>query len=146
MNDLLLIVTIAGRDVALRSSEVDSVLEIETISPVPRAPPHIAGLSTLRSRVLTVIDCQRSLGFASGEQPAGTRQAVVVERDRHGYALLVDRVEDVVEAQSGLLPVKASQGRGWQAVSLGMVETACGIFNLIDPLSLIAGPEAVRTA
>ncbi len=141
MNELLLIVTIAGRNVAMRSTGIDSVVEIDAISPVPRAPAHIAGLSSLRSRVLTVIDCQSSLGFAGSER-SGKRQAVVIERDRHGYALLVDRVEDVVQAQSELLPVKASQGRAWQSVSLGMIETAHGVLNLVDPCSLIAGAEA----
>jgi purine-binding chemotaxis protein CheW len=59
MNELLLIVSIAGSRVALPAADVESVVEIDTLIPVPRAPGHLAGLSALRSRVLTVIDCQR---------------------------------------------------------------------------------------
>ena len=61
MNELLLIVTIAGERVALPAAAVESVVELDTLIPVPRAAPHVAGLSALRSRVLTVIDCRRSL-------------------------------------------------------------------------------------
>ena len=41
------------------------VVELDALIPVPRAAPHVAGLSALRSRVLTVIDCQRSLELGS---------------------------------------------------------------------------------
>ena len=61
MNELLLVVTIAGERVALPAAAVESVVELDTLIPVPRAAPHVAGLSALRSRVLTVIDCMRSL-------------------------------------------------------------------------------------
>jgi purine-binding chemotaxis protein CheW len=61
MNELLLIVTIAGERVALSRRRGRIVVELDTLIPVPRAAPHVAGLSALRSRVLTVIDCMRSL-------------------------------------------------------------------------------------
>ena len=50
MNQLLLIVSIAGSRVALPAAAVESVVELEALIPVPRAPAHIAGLSALRSR------------------------------------------------------------------------------------------------
>ena len=65
MNELLLIVTIAGSRVALPAAAVESVVELDTLIPVPRAPVHVAGLSALRSRVLTVIDTLRSFSFNS---------------------------------------------------------------------------------
>ena len=61
MNELLLIVSIAGSRVALPAAAVESVVELDALISVPRAPDHLAGLSALRSRVLTVIDCRRSL-------------------------------------------------------------------------------------
>ena len=38
MNELLLIVTIAGSRVALPAAAVESVVELDTLIPVPRAP------------------------------------------------------------------------------------------------------------
>jgi purine-binding chemotaxis protein CheW len=100
MSELLLVVTIAGERVALPSAAVESVVELDTMIPVPRAAPHVAGLSALRSRVLTAIDCMRSLDLGMTDCSDGIREAVVVELDGHHYALIVDLVEDVVEALS----------------------------------------------
>lgn len=142
MNQLLLIVTIAGQRVALPAAAVESVVELDALIPVPRAAPHVAGLSALRSRVLTVIDCKRSLELGQSDVSDGIREGAVVELDGHHYALIVDVVEDVVEAASEPSPVRAAMGAGWERVSLGMVETEAGPLLLVDVAALISGSEA----
>ena len=112
MNELLLVVTIGGERVALPAAAVESVVELDTLIPVPRAPPHIAGLSALRSRVLTVIDCMRSLELGETDCSDGIREAAVVELDGHHYALIVDLVEDVVEAVVRAAADARRNGRG----------------------------------
>ena len=141
MNELLLIVTIAGSRVALPAAAVESVVELDALIPVPRAPAHLAGLSALRSRVLTVIDTLRSLELGESDCSDGIREAAVVEVEGHHYALIVDVVEDVVEALSDPSPVRAAMGPGWQRVSKGMVETEDGPLLLVDVDALIAGPS-----
>ena len=145
MNQLLLIVTVAGSRVALPAARVESVVELDAVIPVPRAAAHVAGLSALRSRVLTVIDCQLSLELGSTDLN-GLREAAVVEVEGHHYALTVDAVEDVVEALSDSVPVRAAMGVGWERVGLGMIETEEGPLLLIDIDALIAGPPVDRAA
>lgn len=139
---LLLIVTIAGQRVAFPADAVESVVELDTLIAVPRAQPHVAGLSALRSRVLTVIDCRRSLEMGDTDCSDGIREAAVVELDGHHYALIVDVVEDVVEALSAPSPVRAAMEDGWERVSLGMVESEEGPLLMIDVAALIGGVEA----
>jgi purine-binding chemotaxis protein CheW len=141
MNELLLIVAIGGERVALPAAAVESVVELETLTPVPRAPRHVAGLSALRSRVLTVIDCMRSLELGDTECADGIREAAVVELDGHHYALIVDQVEDVVEALSEPAPMRAAMRPGWDRVAQGMVETEVGPLLLIDVATLIVGAD-----
>ena len=142
MNELLLVVAIAGERVALPADAVESVVELDTLIPVPRAAPHVAGLSALRSRVLTVIDCMRSIDLGTTECSDGIREAVVVELDGHHYALLVDLVEDVVEALSEPSPVRAAMGPGWERIAKGMVETENGPLLVVNVAALISGLEA----
>ncbi len=140
MNELLLIVTIAGSRVALPAAAVESVVELDALIPVPRAPGHVAGLSALRSRVLTVIDTLRSLELGDTDCSDGIREAAVVELDGHHYALLVDVVDDVIEALSDPSPMRAAMGAGWERASKGMVETEEGPLLLLNIDALVAGP------
>ena len=146
MSNLLLIVTIAGERVALPAEVVESVVELDTLIQVPRAAPHVAGLSALRSRVLTVIDCVRSLELEPSTEADAILEAAVVELDGHHYALIVDVVEDVVEARSDPAPVRAAMAAGWERVSCGMVESEAGPLLLVDVAGIIAGAEARAAA
>jgi purine-binding chemotaxis protein CheW len=144
MSRLLLIVQLAGERIAVPAQDVESVVEIETVTPVPRAAAHVVGLAALRSRVLTVIDCDLALGLPARTRPAC--DALVVVADGHPYALLVDRVEDVVEASGDTLPVKSSLGKGWCRAVLGIVEAEGDLLLLADVRALIAGPAEAEAA
>jgi purine-binding chemotaxis protein CheW len=139
MSELLLIATIAGERVAIPAADVESVVEIEAITPVPRSPGHVFGLASLRSRVLTVIDCCASLELGTAPERTA-HEAIVIEVDGHPYALLVDRVEDVLEYPGKVRPIRTSVSAGWRRVATGMVETEDGLMLLIDSNALLAGP------
>ncbi len=138
---LFLIVRLAGRRVAFPAAEVEAVVELEGITPAPRAAPHVAGLSALRSRVLTVIDGLASLELSCAAAQ-GLIEAIVVNSGGHPYALLVDEVEDVVEADGAPVPVRAPIGAGWDRVAIGMAEVGADLLLLVDPHLIIAGPAA----
>lgn len=138
---LVLIVRIAGQRVAVRADAVSSVVELDEIAPVPLVPPHIAGLAALRSRVLTVIDTYQAIGV---ERPTGDgREAVIVQRDGHHYALTVDSVDDVIEATHEAAATRTPLKGGWARIAAGTVEADGDILLLVDVAALIAGPQAV---
>ncbi|WP_209346866.1 chemotaxis protein CheW [Pontixanthobacter sp. CEM42] len=141
MRELIVILDIAGRRVAIPAVEVQSVIELDDIYPVPRAPGYVAGLTAMRSQSLTVIDCRKALG-QDGTTERGERSPVI-EVDGHLYALLVDGVDDVVETQSDITPVAGGFGKEWEHVAQGMVETDRGPTLLIDIHKLIGGRTAI---
>lgn len=145
MSELMLIVKLAGERVAVRASQVESVVELESITPAPRTAPHVAGLSALRSRVLTVIDARASLGVAAAE-PHPLREAIVMEADGHPYALAMDGVEDVVEVSGAVRPLRSRLAGGWRRVGLGMVEVDDELLLLVDPEALLAAPAQEAAA
>ena len=88
----------------------------------------------------------RSLELGDTDCSDGIREAAVVEFDGHHYALIVDLVEDVVEALSDPAPVRGAMGPGWERVSLGMADTETGPLLLVDVATLIAGAEVKAAA
>jgi purine-binding chemotaxis protein CheW len=141
MTELILIVTIAGERIAIPAADVESVVELEALIPVPRAAAHVAGLAALRSRVLTVIDCLASLELPSNGSE-GLKEAIMVEADGHPYALLVESVEDVVEVEINVKPVRTSLKGGWRRVARGMIEVGEDLLLLVDTHALLGGPAA----
>ena len=141
MPDLLLIVRLAGRRIALPASEVEGVVELEGITPAPRAATHVAGLSALRSRVLTVIDGLASLEFGRSRVD-GVLDAIVIPSGGHPSAWIVESVEDVIEAQRPPAPIRTPVGAGWDRVAIGTIDADKDLLLLVDPHLMIAGPSA----
>jgi purine-binding chemotaxis protein CheW len=139
MEALFLIVSIAGERIALPADGVESVVEIDSITPVPLVAAHVAGLFALRSRVLTIIDSSAALDLGATPR-AGAMQAVIVACDGHQYGLLVEHVEDVVEGSAAVRPVRAVLAPGWARAARGVIEHDGEALLLVDPAMLIAGP------
>lgn len=142
---LYLIARIDGERVALLADPVESVVEMDGITPVPRAPPHIAGLAALRSRVLAVVDCRRSLGLRDREG-GRSRCAVVVTIDAHRYGLLVDEVLDVVPIEAAPGRVGLVLRRGWARAATGVIAHGGEALLILDPAVLVAGPPDAASA
>jgi purine-binding chemotaxis protein CheW len=145
MDQSLLLVSVAGELAGIDSAIIRSVVELDAVTPVPRAPSHIAGLAALRSRAMTVVDCRASLELA----PLDDHQkhlAVVVEIDEFLYALLIDEVEEVVPLDGNPAEVRADLLPGWARAALGMIETSIGPALMLDPARLIEGPAKREAA
>lgn len=142
--DLLVITMIGGRRCALSALDVKSVIELGTVTAIPRAPSWIAGITALRSQALTVIDCRRALGLVESDWPTDPRAAVIADGG-HSYALMVDAIEDITTALGDPGQVPGGFGPQWSRVAIGMIETMAGPALLIDLATLLAGPEASRT-
>ncbi len=146
MNGKLLLIMLGGRRAVLPAAEVNSVIELSEVTPVPRTPPHIAGLSALRSRPLTIVDCAAALGLTATEPDWRRQRAVVVEYEGHLYGLLVDAADDIIDALDDPRPLGADPGAEWEAAALGRVETKAGALLLLDVGALITGPLQASAA
>ena len=144
MNDLLVMAQIAGRRCAMHAHDVQSVIELGTITPVPGTPDHITGITALRSQALTVIDSRIALGFDPAQWATDAR-AVVVMVGGHAYALGVDAIEDVTTGMSEARQVPGGFGVEWSRIATGMIETGIGPALLIDLEALIQGPQSAST-
>ena len=145
MNDLLVMAQIAGRHCAFPAHDVQSVIEIGKITPVPRAPEFIAGITAMRSQALTVIDCRRALGFDEHQWSIDHR-AIVVAVAGYSYALRIDAIEDITTAMAEPGQVPGGFGPEWSRIASGMVETKAGPALLLNLDALIAGPEEIGAA
>jgi purine-binding chemotaxis protein CheW len=137
--ELFLVAHVAGRAVAIPADQVDSVVDLGDLVPVPGVDAAVRGLAALRSRVVTVIDTGRALGLAP--TPADARRAVITRQDGHAYAVLVDALEDVAPFER--LPTGGLTLRGgWATVGAGLVERDGEPLLVVDLARLLPAVHA----
>jgi purine-binding chemotaxis protein CheW len=76
--------------------QVQEVLRVTEIAPVPGAPSYVLGIINLRGNVVTVIDTRMRFGLMPKEMDDSTR-IVIIESDDQVVGILVDSVAEVVD-------------------------------------------------
>jgi purine-binding chemotaxis protein CheW len=110
---------------------VRDVLGPQSITRVPLASDDIAGNLNLRGRIVTTIDLRVRLGLAAkAKVPA---MSVVTEHGLELYALLVDRVLEVISvAERALTPLPPTLGSGWSRYGNGVYQLDEGLLIMLD--------------
>jgi len=88
-------VATAGQLFGLKLDHVRDVFVPQGLSPVPLAPPEVAGLLNLRGRIVTALDLRRRLGLP----PRGEAEPMIaagIEQRGELYGLIADRIGDVL--------------------------------------------------
>ena len=87
--------TVGGQLFGLPILQVQDVFVPERVTPVPLAPPEIAGVLNLRGRIVTMIDLRQRLGLERRD-PGARSMAIGVEIGGESYGLLIDAVGEVL--------------------------------------------------
>ncbi len=76
--------------------QVQEVLRITEIAPVPGAPSYVLGIINLRGNVVTVIDTRSRFGLMPKEIDDDLSRIIIVEVNGNVIGMLVDSVAEVV--------------------------------------------------
>ncbi len=85
-----------GEKYGIKVMQVQEVLRMTEIAPVPGAPHYVLGIINLRGNVVTVIDTRRRFGLPDVDSDDETR-IVIIEANNNVVGILVDSVAEVVD-------------------------------------------------
>jgi len=93
----------------IRVMQVQEVLRMTEIAPVPGAPDYVLGIINLRGNVVTVIDSRKRFGLAETEADDSTR-IVIIEAEKHVVGIMVDSVAEVVDLRTSEIDAAPNVG------------------------------------
>lgn len=93
----------------IKVMQVQEVLRMTEIAPVPGAPHYVLGIINLRGNVVTVIDTRRRFGLSDAESDDETR-IVIIEADNNVVGILVDSVAEVVDLKTSEIETAPNVG------------------------------------
>ncbi|SEQ17338.1 purine-binding chemotaxis protein CheW [Ectothiorhodospira magna] len=87
---------LADETYAINVMQVQEVLRVTEIAPVPGAPHYVLGIINLRGNVVTVIDARRRMGLMDKDSDDASR-IVIIEVGGQVVGIMVDSVAEVIE-------------------------------------------------
>lgn len=121
--------------------QVQEVIRLPEIAPVPGAPDSVMGIINLRGNVVTVIDARKRFGLASKKADEATR-IVIIETQQQVVGILVDNVSEVVELRATEIEAAPSVGNSKSARFIAGVFSRNGeLLILVDVDKLLTPDE-----
>lgn len=120
--------------------QVQEVLRVTEIAPVPGAPHYVLGIINLRGNVVTVIDTRERLGLEAKEVDESTR-IVIIEADKMVVGILVDAVAEVVDLRLAEIESAPSVGNDESSKYIQGVASRDGELLILVDLNKLLNDE-----
>lgn len=128
---------LADETYGINVMQVQEVLRMTDVAPVPGAPHYVMGIINLRGNVVTVLDTRKLLDLATSDITDSSR-IMIIESGKVTVGLLVDSVAEVVNISSSDIdpPPSVGNDEGSRYIQ-GIYSTEQQILILIDLNKLI---------
>lgn len=121
--------------------QVQEVLRMTEIAPVPGAPDYVLGIINLRGNVVTVMDTRKRFGLAQQESDDSTR-IVIIEAGEQVVGILVDSVAEVVYLKQSEIENAPKVGNNESSRYIqGVANRDEGLLILVDLDKLLTDEE-----
>ncbi|MBF0101618.1 MAG: chemotaxis protein CheW [Desulfobacterales bacterium] len=99
---------------------------------VPQSPDFVKGVLNLRGRIVTIIDLGKKLGL-SPIRPSKDNRNIIVDSQDEQIGLLVDRISDVLTADSSKIESPPANLGGVQGSYFkGVLKTERSLIGILD--------------
>jgi purine-binding chemotaxis protein CheW len=91
---------LGGEEYGLEILKVQEIIQMQTVTRVPRTPDYVRGVINLRGRVIPVVDRRRKFGFDAADDTGKTCIIVVqitFEDSRVVMGIIIDEVKEVLD-------------------------------------------------
>jgi len=97
----LLVFDLANEKYAIPIHDIAQIIDLPPTTPVPNAPGFLAGIFSLRGRIISIVDVATRLGLENAAPEAP--KVIVVDILQDHFGLLVDRIDQVVDVNLATL-------------------------------------------
>ncbi len=121
--------------------QVQEVLRMTEIAPVPGAPDYVLGIINLRGNVVTVIDTRKRFGLPEQEADDATR-IVIIEAENQVVGIVVDSVAEVVDLRASDIETAPNVGNDESSKYIqGVTSRGEQLLILVDVNKLLSEEE-----
>jgi len=121
--------------------QVQEVLRMTEIAPVPGAPSYVLGIINLRGNVVTVMDTRSRFALPPHEADDSTR-IVIIEAEDQVVGIMVDSVAEVVYLKQSEIEVAPNVGNEESSRYIqGVANRDDGLLILVDLDKLLTDDE-----
>jgi len=99
----LVVFRLDEEEYAMPVEDVQVVINMTEITPVPNSPSFVAGLINLRGKVIPVIDLEKRFGLQRNNSNIELKHVVVIDIPNSSFGVIVDEVIEVLHISKNVV-------------------------------------------
>ena len=136
---------ISNETYAIDIMEVNEIVKLTEITPIPNAPDFVDGIITLRGQIIPIVDLNKRFNFAPRtytEEDELFRAIVIIRVQDMTIGILIDQVNRVIPVNRDQIqpPPQMVSGVGAEFIS-GVVKQNDNLFVILDIQKLFSKKE-----
>ncbi len=142
----LVVFELSGESYGVDISAVNTIIRMQPITHVPRAPEFVEGVINLRGSIVPVIDLRRRFGLSNFEETKASR-IVVVETESGLIGMIVDAVTETLSISFDAIEPPSSIVTSTDSRYLrGVAKTDDRLLILLDIERILSAAESEALA
>jgi purine-binding chemotaxis protein CheW len=137
IGEKIIILRVGKERYAFRVDEVEEVMRVPPITPVPCVPSHVIGVINRRGSILPLVDLKVFFGGQRGAESRESR-VVVLSHGKLSLGLLVEAADQIVTLPADSIKPALKRGEGiHEEFCAGVITTGKKLMVLIDSSRLL---------
>lgn len=91
----LLVFSLYDEEYAFKVSELEEIIRPQHITPIPRTPDYLIGVTSLRGKIIPIVDLKRRL-LLTGTEDLKRQKIIILKGPKGPLGVMVDRISGVV--------------------------------------------------
>lgn len=129
-SDQLIVFSIDEQRYALPLPNIERIVRMVEITPLPKAPENVSGIINVQGRIIPVLNLRQHFGL-SGREIDLNDQLIIAHTKRRWIAFMADTVGDVVEIMEKEV-VKSEEILPGMEYVLGLIKKDDGLIHILD--------------
>ncbi len=92
----LLTFTLTKEEYAFKVEEIEEIIRVQRITRIPKTEPYLMGITSLRGKIIPVIDLRRRLSLNGGPEDGRKQKILVLKGPKGPVGALIEKVTGVI--------------------------------------------------
>lgn len=92
----LVVFELDKEEYAVEIADLQEIITIPEITPIPNAPQFISGILNLRGRISVVVDLEKRFNLVRDNSDRVEGNIIITEVDGNNFGVIVDRVSEII--------------------------------------------------
>lgn len=123
----LVVFELDKEEYAVEIADLQEIITIPDITPIPNAPHFISGILNLRGKISVVVDLEKRFNLVRDNSDRVDGNIIITEVDGNNFGVIVDRVSEIIT-----VPVSSIQATPALVSSKIHAEYLKGVVVIID--------------